>query len=244
MEKIIYAVWKQDGESRAALNDRLQGAVASDLLAIDNVRGLRINVQDDAVAPAEPLRQVGTDPQMDAVVQVWVNVNHGAYREPVDAVLRAASGRIGAWLVLESAVIPNTTHRPDAGARTYGFSQVCFIQKPARLTHEEWRHNWQMLHTPVGRDTQSNFEYIQNLIVRPLIEGPQPYACIVEECFPPEAMTSAEAFFDAVGDPARFERNTRLMAESCARFIDMGAAGSGVDVLLTSQFDVQAPTFA
>jgi hypothetical protein len=243
MEKIVYALWKRDGESREALNQRLRDQAVPKLLELANVKGLRLNLQDETVLPAEPLRQKATDPQMDAVVQMWVNLNHDEYRAPIDAILGNAAGRIAAWLVAESAVIPNNDHLPSAGQRTYGFSQFCFIQKPDWLTYDEWRYNWQGLHTAVGRDTQSNFEYIQNLIVRPLIDGPVSYACCVEECFPPEAMENPAMFFDAVGDPEKFARNSALMMESCARFIDVNDKRGAIDVLLTSQFDVKPPSF-
>ena len=236
MEKVIYALWARDGEGREELTRRLQREVAPKLLERPEVRGLRLNLQDEAVAPAESLRQVATNPQMDAVVQVWLDSANDRFREPIDAILRDSAGRIGAWLVVESTIIRNTAHPAVPGERTQGWSQFVFLVRPERLTHEQWRYNWQVLHTPVAIDTQSNFEYVQHPVVRPLIEGPHPYAAMVEECFPAEAMTNSPAFFDAVGDAAKFEANTRAMAESCARFIDDG----GVDVLLTSQYELRA----
>lgn len=239
MEKVIYALWRQDGEARDAFNRRLADEAAPRLLELPNVRGLRLNLQDEAVRRAEPLRQTGTKPQMDAAAQIWLDVGHGEFRAPVDAVLREAAGRIGAWLVLESAVIPNTEHAPREGARTEGWSQLCFLQRPPRLSPEEWLHNWQGLHTRVGIETQSNFEYRQNLVARTLIEGPHPYAAIVEECFPSDAMDDPAVFYDAVGDAAKLEANLETMLESCARFIDFG--NGGIDVLPTSQFELRIP---
>lgn len=240
MEKVIYALWRREGENREALNRRLLEETGPKLLAIAGVRGVRLNLQDEAVARADALRQIGTAPQMDAAVQLWLDASHEMFRAPADAVLREAAGRIGAWLVIESAVIPNTKHPSRVGARTEGWSQFCFIQRPPRLEYDEWRHSWQVLHTPVAIDTQANFEYLQNLVARPLIDGPLPYAAIVEECFPTDAMDHSEVFFDAVGDPGRFEANTRAMAESCARFIDMGEV-CRIDVLPTSQYDLRKP---
>lgn len=235
MEKIIYALWRREGESREAFNQRLRDEAAPRLLALPNVKGLRLNLQDDAVARAEPLRQQGLDPQMDAAAQLWVEVSHEPFRAPIDAVLREASGKIAAWTVLESTIIPNRQHPSTEGARTEGWSQVCFIQRPDRLQPEEWRRIWQDSHTRVGIDTQANFEYVQNLVIRPLIEGSQTYAAIVEECFPTDAMDSAHVFYDAVGDDAKLKRNLQEMIESCARFID--AEAGGIDVLPTSQYE-------
>jgi hypothetical protein len=240
VEKVIYAVWRRDGETREVFNARLLNETGPKLLALPGVRGLRLNLQDEAVTRAEPLRQTGTDPQMDAAVQLWLDVSHGEFRAPVDAVLRAATGRIAAWVVLESSVIPNTLHPSEDGKRTEGWSQFCFIQRPQSTPYDQWLHNWQGLHTSVAIDTQSNFEYLQNRVITPLIEGPHPYVAIVEECFPTDAMDDSAVFFDAVGDAAKYEANTRAMAESCARFVEMGET-CGIDVLPTSQYELRKP---
>ena len=60
---------------------------------------------------------------------------------------------------------------------------------------------------------------------------------MVEECFPAAAMTDQHVFFDAHGNLATFERNTRAMAESCARFIDMDK----IDVIPSSQYVIRPP---
>jgi len=236
MEKVIYALWRRPGDSREALNAQLLDEAASALLALPLVRALRLNLQDTMVAEAEVLRMncPGAE-QPDAAVQLWIDASHGPFRKPIDDVLMGVAARIAAWSVISSTIIRNVDHPPVAGTRTYGWAQLCFLKRPAHLNATSWRHNWQELHTQVAIDTQANFEYVQNLIVRPLIAGPQDYAAIVEECFPPEAMTDSRVFFDAVDDPERFARNTRTMADSCARFIGEGC----VDLLPTSQYDTR-----
>jgi hypothetical protein len=236
MEKVIYALWAREGEDRSELNTRLKEKAAPALAALDNVHGVRLNLQDGHVGRAEGLRlRCSSSPQPEAVAQLWIDVAHGPFRAPVDTILRDGGGTIAAWSVLESTIIANHAHPPTPGERTWGWSQVCFLQRPARLDRTTWLYNWRDLHTRVAIDTQSNFEYCQNLIIRPLIAGPQDYAAIVEECFPSQAMDDARAFFDAIGNDTRFAANTAAMAESCARFIDTG----GVDLLPTSQYDLK-----
>jgi hypothetical protein len=231
MEKLIYALWARDGEDIRSLNQRLKNEVAPALLALDDVRGLRLNLQDESVVRAEALRQSCADTgQPQAAVQIWVE---DSARPTVDSTLEHATGQRACWRVAPSTIIPNIDHPPTTGQRTPGWSQLCFLLKPERLDHATWRHNWQGLHTPVAVQTQSNFEYVQNLIVETVIEGPQDYAAIVEECFPESAMDDSYSFFDAIGDKPKFAANTKAMADSCARFIDAG----GVDLLPTSQFD-------
>lgn len=231
MEKIVYALWVRPDGTRAALNAALRAAMPG-IAAMPGVRSVRLNLQDAAVAAAEHHRQRTAAPQMDAVVQVWLDAGHGRRREAVDAALAVEGARVTGWLVTESTIIPNVLHPPAAGARCEGWAQVCFLFRPERLDHPTWREVWQGGHTAVGVETQSNFEYVQNMVVRRVVgEGPD-YAAMVEECFPAEAMTDPAVFFDAVGDAERLQRHIARMMESCARFIDPG----GVEVLPTSQY--------
>ncbi|RJF93123.1 EthD domain-containing protein [Sphingomonas cavernae] len=233
MEKIIYALWRDASENRARFNARLLGEVTDALAA--HVFGLRLNLQDAEVERGTSPRMASTQPQMDAVIQLWSPSANDPARAPVDAIIGGAAPRYAAWLASESTVLPNTLHPPVTGRRTEGFSQIVFLGRPPRLTWEAWRDTWQRHHTAVAVDTQANFEYVQNLIVRPLTYGAPDYAAMVEECFPYAALGDEAVYFDAVGDSAKLAENQRLMAESCARFIDFDR----IDCLPTSQFDVK-----
>lgn len=234
MEKLIYALWRKPGESREALNERLLGPVAASL--DPHARGIRINVQDAVVAEGTSPRFVVTEPQMDAMVQLWVDTSWSRMRAPIEKLLADASGRIEGWLVSESVPLPNRDHPPQAGGRTEGFSQMVFFERPADPPFEQWRTAWQEGHTDVAIETQTNFEYIQNLVVRPLTEGAAPFAAIVEECFPLASLNDEALFFDAVDDPERLKANHARMMESCGTF--MGAAGG--DCIPTSQYDLKS----
>lgn len=233
MEKIIYALWQSTDEDREAFNARLLGDVAEKLGA--HAENIRVNVQDASVALGTSPRMTSTQPQMDAVIQLWLPSANDAPRAPVDAIMGAASARFAAWLACESTALTNTLHPPVPGKRTEGFSQVVFLGRPPRLTWDAWHDSWRRLHTAVAVDTQANFEYVQNLIVRPLTYGAPDYAAMVEECFPYAALTDEAVYFDAVGDAAKLAENQRLMAESCARFIDFDR----IDCIPTSQFDMR-----
>lgn len=231
MEKIIYALWKDSAEENALFNARLLGDIASRLG--DTAQAVRINVQDGSVANGNSPRLISTRPQIDAVVQLWLPSANEPERAATDAIIADAAPRHAAWLVSESTMIANTQHPPAPGARTEGFSQIVFLGLPPRLSREGWRDAWQRQHSAVAVDTQSNFEYVQNLVVRPLSYGAPAYVAMVEECFPAAALTDEAVYFDAVGDAARQAENQRLMMESCARFIDFDR----IDCIPTSQFD-------
>ncbi|MFP5456309.1 MAG: hypothetical protein ACLGHK_12515 [Alphaproteobacteria bacterium] len=231
MEKLIYALWRDADTPRAAFNERLLGEVAEAIAP--HVRALRINVQDDALPRGSNPVFVVTQPQMEAAVQVWVDTAFPPARAPIEAALANLSSRVEGWLVAESTPLPNRAHPP--GRPTEGFSQVVFIEKPDHLDHETWRRNWQDGHTETAIVTQSNFEYVQNLVVRPVTPGAGPYAAVVEECFPLAAIQDKQLYYDAAGDQAKLEANEKRMLDSCANFI----GAKGCDCIPMRQYEMK-----
>lgn len=232
MEKIVCALWANEGGIQEDFNARLLASLAP-ALAAAGARHIRVNLRDAVVAPAAPLIQRWQSPQQDAVVQFWVPSANALFRGPVDAALAAHCGRFAAWLVCESTVIRNSAHPPHSGHRTWGWSQASFISFRSDIGKEAACAIWRSHHTRVAIDTQANFEYIQNRIVEPLTSNAPHYDAFVEECFALEAMTDPQCFFDAAGDPARFDANLAVMMDSCARFIDFAR----IDIIPTSQYD-------
>ena len=231
MEKVICLLWADEGADRTAFNasllDRLPGA-----LRAAGATGIRLNLEDAISAGGAHLRQSRGARQHDAVVQFWLPSANRLLRGEADRALDACCAQWHGWVVAESTIIANSAHPAQAGERTAGWAQLAFLTLPERLTHAEWLALWQDRHTLVAIETQANFEYVQNLVVRPLTEGAPPYVAIVEECFPEAALTDPFVFFDAVGDPARFKANLDRMMESCDRFIDRGT----IDVIPTGQY--------
>ncbi len=231
MEKVICALWRYDGEEIATFNARLLTSLPG-ALAHAGAQGIRINLRDDAVMPADGLVQRWQSPQQDAVVQFWLPSANDLFRGPADAAIGAHCNRFAAWLVTESTIIANRDHPSSGGIRTRGWSQASFISFRSDVPRETALAHWLTHHTRIAIDTQANFEYVQNLVVRPLTDAAPAYDAFVEECFPDAAMTLPAAFFDAVGDEARFEANLAAMMQSCAAFIDF----TRIDIIPTSQF--------
>ena len=231
MEKVICLLWAGEATGRASFNagliERLPAALAE-----AGARSIRLNLEDEAVAAGAHLRQSRGSRQHDAVVQFWVPSANHLLRGAIDHVLDSICASWHGWVVAESTIIANTIHPPVRGERTFGWAQMAFLTLPERLAHGEWLALWQDSHTQVAIETQANFEYVQNLVVRALTAGAPPYVAIVEECFPEAALTDPFVFFDAVGDPQRFKANLDRMMASCDRFIDRGS----IDVIPTGQY--------
>jgi hypothetical protein len=234
MEKVVYIVWRDPRDSVEQFAQRLRGELPEKLLAL-GARGVQVNVADEAVAPAAALRQANSQPLMDGVVSVWMDSAIKAFRQPFDEAIGQSVLRLAGYQVTESQPIRNTRFPARPGERTEGFAQLAFLKRPPRLTPEAWLDVWHNYHTQVAIDTQDNFLYVQNVVVRPLTHGAPVVDAIVEECFPAAAMTSPHAFFDAVGDDAKLQRHVEIMMDSCNRFIDFDK----IDVLPTSQYVVK-----
>ncbi|WP_298287407.1 EthD domain-containing protein [Novosphingobium sp.] len=255
MEKVIAALWAPEGESHADYGVRLLATLPAALVEA-SAQQVRLNVRDAAVAPGAALVQTWQAPQQAAIAQFWMPSANARFRGGVDAALAEHSARFAAWVVCESTIIPNTEHpcspsvspgkraegefseakhsaNPASPERTWGWSQASFISFRPDMTREAAIAHWHSHHTRVAIETQSNFEYVQNLIVRPLTDDAPAYDAFVEECFPLEALDQPQAFFDAVGDAAKFDANLAAMMDSCAGFIDF----TRIDVIPTSQFD-------
>ncbi len=234
----MYVIWSNGFEHRT---DAARTDVATALREA-GARGVQINVADAAVAPAASLRITNAAAPPVAMISMWLDTAIDSQRAAVDAAVVAAVSdeprTLAGYLVSESVPLVNTLHPPATGERTFGFAQIACIPRPPHMAPDEWRAIWQEDHTQLAIDTQSTFGYVQNLVVRPLTPGAPPYAAIVEELFPPAAMTSPHAFFDALDgeetNDERLQHNVATMIESTARFLDVDQ----IDVFPTSQYIV------
>lgn len=234
MEKVIAALWGPDNESREAFGARLLSSLPA-ALAEAGAHDIRLNIRDEAIAAGEGLVYAWQEPQQAAVVQFWMPSANALFRKDVDAALASHSARFAAWLVAESTIIPNSAHPRTAGdtSRTWGWSQTSFLSFRPDMSRDAAIRRWHSHHTRVAIDTQANFEYVQNIIVRALTDDAPAYDAFVEECFPLEALSDQHAFYDAVGQPAKCAANIATMMESCNAFLDFAR----IDVFPTSQFD-------
>jgi len=120
----------------------------------------------------------------------------------------------------------------QVGQRTPGTVQLCTFKQKHDISRETFITIWRDSHTQIAIDTQSTFGYFQNLALEGQDSG---FDALVEEHFPIEAATSPEAFFDAVGDPAKLKHNIDCMMESCARFIQQDT----INVIHLSEYKIQ-----
>ena len=175
-----------------------------------------------------------SDSVPDAMLSLWVDSAHVA--ASWEAFIDTHVARMTAYLVAEAEPLRNQrAHPTEPGERMYGMCHVVFLSTPEAMSQEDFLSTWKDSHTQVAIDTQSTFGYRQNLVVRKLTEDARPCEAIVEENFPPEAMTDDHAFYDTGGDEAVLEKHMQAMMASCVRFIDL----EKIDVIPMSEYLVK-----
>jgi hypothetical protein len=231
MEKLLYPLWKPAALSGDDFREVLLHQLAPKLGRLEGVHSLRLCVADSAVEAAAGRRIESHAPVPDAMLSLWVDFAGAAARwEPLidDHVDRKCT-----YLVAEAEPLVNQELHPSkSGERVYGMCHVVFMSSPATMDRQEWLALWKDSHSQIAIDTQSTFGYRQNLVVRRLSEDAVPCHAIVEENFPPEAMTSDHAFYATGGDEALLKKNMSAMIQSCARFIDF----EKIDVIPMSEY--------
>jgi hypothetical protein len=234
MEKLLYPVWKNDSLSGDEFRDELLQQLAPQLAGMEAIHGLRVCVADSAVADGAGRRMESHAPVPDAMLSLWVDYAGDAQLwEPlIDAHVSRRTG----YLVAEAEPLVNQQHPPSApGERMYGMCHVVFMSPPAAMDRDDWLAVWKDSHTQIAIDTQSTFGYRQNLVVRCLSDDTLPCHAVVEENFPPEAMTSDHAFYATGGDETLLQANMTAMMDSVARFIDF----EHIDVIPMSEYLVK-----
>lgn len=228
MEKIVSILWKPDGSTKQEFADVLLREAVPAMTEL-GARKLKVCVEDDDVE-GDSLRMNPAPPPKSAMVSYWVECSED--RGPIETVLSGIAADLAAFLVVESQPIVNSEHVAPPGERTPGMVQVTGIVRKDGLAHDEFIRIWQEEQRPCAIETQSTFQYVRNEIVRQLSGSPRPWAAIVEEAFPLEAMSDPYVFFDAVGDDERFQANIGRMVDTVSKMLEMDQT----DVTITSEY--------
>ena len=227
MEKLVYQLWKKDDDSLENFKESLLSNLTKDLDGL--VKELQINIADADVEPASGLAQSNYPPAANAVI--FLKVQSYFLAHTLEDHLHKVAKKIHGFVVSESVILDDIKKSP-LGLRSEGFSQVVFLEKPETMCTFDWFEHWTKHHTKIAIETQSNFIYVQNSVVRPLQKSSPAFIAIIEECFPYEAMSDPEVFYDAVNNPELLAKNGQVMMSSCEKFIDF----KKIEVIPTSRY--------
>ena len=229
MEKLAYQLWKKDDESLETFKEALLNNLSKDIAQL--VSALQINIADADVEPANNLAQSNYPPAPNAVL--FIKVKSYFLADTLESYLEKITDKVRGFVISESIILDNSEKSP-LGSRSEGFSQVVFLEKPETMSAFDWFDHWINFHTKIAIQTQSNFIYVQNTVVRPLQKASPSFIAIIEECFPSEAMTDQEVFYNAKNNPEQFAKHAQIMMESCEKFIDF----KKIEVIPTSRYRI------
>jgi hypothetical protein len=222
MEKLIYLLWKKPEQSLDSWRRLMCGELGMALLD-SGARSLQFNLVDEAVAAGTALRLVSSPPA-DGFAAFWLD--SAQRRARCEQWLSSTHVRSAGYLVAESCIRDESPVPAVAGARSYGFSLVGFAQRPERLRRADWLRFWLDDYTDIALATLPIFRYVQNVVVRRFNDDAPPLDSIVEESFPPAALTSPCAFYDAENDEEKYQRRLQTVMHGCSRFIDFNRLNS------------------
>ena len=229
MEKLAYQLWKKDDDSLETFKEALLNNLSKDIAKF--VSALQINIADADVEPANNLAQSNYPPAPNAVL--FIKVKSYFLADTLESYLEKITDKVRGFVISESIILYNSEKSP-LGSRSEGFSQVVFLEKPETMSAFDWFDHWINFHTKIAIQTQSNFIYVQNTVVRPLQKASPSFIAIIEECFPSEAMTDQEVFYNAKNNPEQFAKHAQIMMESCEKFIDF----KKIEVIPTSRYRI------
>ena len=227
MEKIVIQIWKNreidDNDFKNFLVNEIPSNLRSDLTSY------QVNLPDKDVSKAAELVQSSYPPSPNAIV--FLKVKSLFHVEQKLKVFELHAEKLFSFIVSESKII-EVDESKNLNKRTEGFSQIVFLEKPDNVDRFDWFDHWTHHHTKIAIETQSNFIYVQNSVVRKLQTQAPNFIAIVEECFPSQAMSDQEEFYAARGDATLMKKNLEIMMDSCSAFIDF----SKIEVIPTSRY--------
>jgi len=218
VEKLVYVLWKRPGQSAGELAHTMRGEVAQQLASLAQ-RPLSVLLADAAAEAVQKARITRMDDPLAGMIGVWLDSVD--QRATVEAALRPYVGRLAGYLVTESVVLRNTTHRAAPGERTPGITMLSCIERPERLSYEEWIEIWHGRHSPLALEIQCTYLYVRNVVARALTPDAPRWAGLVEEGFPSDAVVDPMRWYKAEGDPARLRENLGRMLASVRSFLDI-----------------------
>jgi hypothetical protein len=218
VEKLCYVVWKPAKVSGSAFRDALLREAAPALRALGATK-ITVLVADEHAEAQQKARITREGEPIGGLVSLWLDCVDA--HPQVEAVLRRHTARLAGYLVTESVVLPNTTHVAAPGERTPGVTLLALLEKPERLSFDEWIAIWHGQHSPLALEIQCTYLYVRNVVVRALTPDAPPWCGIVEEGFPAEAVTDPMLWYKAGGDPKKLRENLGRMIASVRAFLDI-----------------------
>ena len=224
MVKLIYLLWASKGQSKQEIRDLLLKDVQPKLYQA-GVEKLTMYIDDEFSNVRSPAPKLYSGPPISAELSLWVGdiERHG----DIENILAAHSFRLAGYQVDESIYTEYGGNRhfrerdwPD-GERSPVVMAVTLMERPKKLSHEEWIHRWHGTQSPVSEAMQPRARYIRNVVLQAVTADAPPFEGIVEEAWPSARHITNPFLFYGAKNVFQLARNMYRMYRSVTGFLEL-----------------------
>jgi hypothetical protein len=224
LQKIVYILWPIKGQEKKKTRELLLGDLATRIIGSGAVR-LTIDIDDPDADMRSPAPKLYSGEPICALLNIWVEETNR--RKNIEDMLRYAGFRIAGYLVEESIFTEYGGNRhagprdwPD-GRRSPGITLVTLMERPKRLSRDEWIKRWHGVMSPVSEEIQPRTRYVRNLVVEAITPGAPPFEGIVEEAWPSKKHVTNPFLFYGADNMWHLAGNMCRILRAVKSFLDL-----------------------
>jgi hypothetical protein len=224
MVKLIYVLWAPKGQDKGQTKDILLRDVQHRLYDA-GVQRLTMYIDDEFSNVRSPAPKLYRGPVISAEISLWVDdvERHG----DIEKLLESQRFKIAGYLVDESIYTEYGGNRhfrqrdwPD-GQRSPVIMAVTLMERPRKLSHDEWMRRWHGTQSPVSEAMQPRARYIRNVVVQAITPNAPPFEGIVEEAWPSARHITNPFLFYGAKNIFQLARNMYRMYRSVSAFLEI-----------------------
>lgn len=234
--KVIYLLWGPGGRDRESTASILLEECAPRILEAGASR-LTMHIADRDSEMRAPAPKLYPGPPVCGVLHVEVE----DVRPEVERILRDRGFEVAGYVVEESVYTDYGENRhaeprdwPD-GQRSPGIVAITLMQRPRRLTREEWIQRWHGRMSPVSERIQPRTRYVRNLVVRSITTDAPPFEGIVEEAWPSKVHVSNPYLFYGARNTWQLVVNMGRILGAVLSFLDL----RGIRTTMMSEYFIR-----
>ncbi len=224
MVKLIYVLWAPEGQTGERNREVLLSDVRQKLYDA-GVKKLTMYIDDEFSRVRSPAPKLYPGPEISAEISLWVD--DVERHSEIEEVLESHGFRIAGYLVEESIYTEYGGNRhfrqrdwPD-GQRSPVVIAVTLMERPKKLSREEWIKRWHGTQSPVSEAMQPRARYIRNVVLESLTADAPPFEGIVEEAWPSARHITNPFLFYGAKNVFQLARNMYRMYRSVTSFLEI-----------------------
>jgi hypothetical protein len=224
LHKIVYILWPIKGQEKGKTRDILLGDLSTRIIGSGADR-LTIDIDDPESHMRSPAPKLYPGEPICALVNIWVEELNK--RKNIEDMLRYSGFRLAGYLVEESIYTEYGGNRHAGprnwadGRRSPGITMVTLMERPKRLSRDEWIKRWHGTMSPVSEEMQPRTRYVRNVVVEAITPGAPPFEGIVEEAWPSKKHVSNPFLFYGADNIWQLAKNMCRILRTVKSFLDL-----------------------